>query len=113
MPNKIDFTDPGRIIQNGYSPASHSYRQAESGLFWSPKGEISSAVRVTQNSTLLIHNSHATLMKYVICGAAAVGTPASAAAGVPVPPLTSVIINSGESSFVRGTDNTVFAFQGA
>ena len=104
---------PSLVTQLTYNQYSSSSKVSESGLdfFWSGGilGALSSAVLVAKHKPILICNT-ANALAYVAFGGSSVAAPASAAAGVMLAPYGSIILSSGENTYVRASAATVFGF---
>jgi len=107
------LTDMGTVIQTIFADLASTIRVAESGLDLQPVGALGTTQkRVNQNTPVLVYNPTAGDL-FVAFGDDGVSAPTSAANGIPVlKDGTTVMLNSGDKIWIRGSATGLFAYTG-
>lgn len=103
------IVDIGTVIQAIYADSAGVIRIAQAGLDLAPIGALDAAVRVGENTPVLVFNS-AGAVAFVTFGDQSVAAPGTAANGIPIPAGQTVMLNSGAKAWIRASASTVFGY---
>lgn len=106
--NKV--TDLGKIRQAVFADEASVNRHSESGLDWTPIGDVATAIRVGQAAPVLAFNSTGAVL-YVAFGDEGMAAPTGPANGIPVAAGEKFVINSGANEFIRSSAAGLFAYK--
>lgn len=103
------ITDPGKVMQSVFADRAGTIRVAEAGLDLKPIGALNTAVRVGPGAVVYVYNAVGAV-GYVTFGDQSVAAPANPSTGIPVPGNSYMVLNSGDSEWVRSSAGTLFGY---
>lgn len=106
------MTDKGKRGQLMFADEASVSRTGDAGMDWKPIGALVPAQNVGTGCPVLVYNSGASVA-FVACGKTeTVTAPTSAANGVPVLAGQTLVLNSGENSWIISSSASVFGYTG-
>jgi hypothetical protein len=104
-----NITNIGTILQAIFADLSAVIRVAQAGLDWTPKGDLTNAVRVGENTPVMLYNSTGGVL-FVAFGDQSMSAPTGATDGIPIAAGEKFVLNSGAKAWVRGSAAGIFAY---
>lgn len=106
-----NVTNAGTVVQAVFADLAAVIRTVNAGLDWKPVGALGTAVRVTENTPVMVFNS-AGAVAYVAFGIQTMAAPTGPTDGIPIAAGEKFVLSSGDFAWVRASAATVYGYKG-